>query len=266
MKDFEIAKTLFKDSIDTSFYFDSVSAEAARKKLTDILNAKKNSLVFVLGDPGVGKTHMLTMLHHSPLFSSHSIFMQHPCFEWQELFLKLYSLKGLPFDETENEDIHCELLGELYSDETCIVFVDEAQLLCEKQFEMIAKLCSLHSFQCVLALHKDDVKKVANHSSFKNLSQETIFYGTLNEQELHRYLQAQLMAHSQGEIALMFSARNTKKIARYAKGNFRTVKKFFYSLFKLLDYAQKNNLTKQTTLSNCLLVMTALDIGLIRDA
>lgn len=41
MKDFEIAKTLFKDSIDTSFYFDSVSAEVARKKLTDILNAKK---------------------------------------------------------------------------------------------------------------------------------------------------------------------------------------------------------------------------------
>jgi len=54
-------------------------------------------------------------------------------------------------------------------------------------------------------------------------------------------------------------------IARYAKGNFRTIKKFLYTLMKLLDYAQKKNLSKYRTLNSCLLTMAALDIGLIND-
>ncbi|ACZ12431.1 ATP-binding protein [Sulfurospirillum deleyianum] len=266
MKNFEIAKSVFKDSIDTSFYFDSTSAELVRKTLIETLKEKKHDVLFLLGEPGVGKTHTLLMLHHSPLFVLESVFMDNPCFEWHELFLKLYTLKGLPFDETEAQEVHEVFLYELYAEEKCTIFIDEAQLLSERQYEILARLVRLKSFQCVFALHKEDEKKVLSQPLLKPFVAKSIVYGMLHERELYRYLQAQLMAHSQGEIALMFSIRDAKKIARYAKGNFRTIKKFFYALFKLLDFAQKNDKSKYTTINRCVLTMTALDIGIIRDA
>ena len=265
MKNFEIAKSVFKDSIDTSFYFDSTSAELIRKTLIESLKEKKHDVLFLLGEPGVGKTHTLLMIHHSAFFASESIFIDNPCFEWKELFLKLYELKGLPFDETETQAVHEAFLYELYAKSKCTIFIDEAQLLNERQYDVIARLLHLKAFQCVFALHKEDEKKVLLQPLWKSFVTKSLVYGALHEKELHRYLQAQLMAHSQGEIALMFSVRDTKKIARYAKGNFRTVKKFFYALFKLLDFAQKNEKPNYTTINRCVLTMTALDIGLIRD-
>jgi len=63
----------------------------------------------------------------------------------------------------------------------------------------------------------------------------------------------------------MFSSGDAKAVGRYAKGNFRTIKKFLYTLMKLLAYAKKHGLNKYQKINGCLLTMAALDIGLIND-
>ncbi|WP_151897986.1 hypothetical protein [Sulfurospirillum diekertiae] len=120
-------------------------------------------------------------------------------------------------------------------------------------------------FQFVLAMHKDEGIILLNKKQFKTRTKLVIEYGNLEENEILRYIQTLLMGHMHGDIALMFSTHEAKVIARYAKGNFRTIKKFLYTLMKLLDYAQQKNLSKYRKLGSCLLTMAALDIGLIDD-
>ena len=63
----------------------------------------------------------------------------------------------------------------------------------------------------------------------------------------------------------MFSKKDAKKIAKFCNGNFRTIKKFMYVLMSLLDYAKKNGLKKYQKINNNLLLMSALELGLIDE-
>ena len=59
--------------------------------------------------------------------------------------------------------------------------------------------------------------------------------------------------------------QDAKKIAKYTDGNFRTIKKFLYVLMKLLNYAKVNGIKKYQKIHPDLLMMTALDLGMIND-
>jgi hypothetical protein len=114
-------------------------------------------------------------------------------------------------------------------------------------------------------MHKDEGMALLAKKQFKTRSKLVIEYGNLDENEILRYIHTLFMGHTHGEIAMMFSKNEARVIARYAKGNFRMIKKFLYTLMKLLDYAQKKGLSKYRKLNSCLLTMAALDIGLIHD-
>jgi hypothetical protein len=63
----------------------------------------------------------------------------------------------------------------------------------------------------------------------------------------------------------MFQKAHAKKIYKYTGGNFRTVKKFVFTLLRLLEYAKVNGLNKYQDVNNTLLCMAALDIGVLHD-
>ncbi len=90
-------------------------------------------------------------------------------------------------------------------------------------------------------------------------------YGRLHHSEVRRYIQSTLLLENHSEIALMFSKNNAKKITKYCSGNFRTVKKFLYTLLSLLEYAKKNGLRKYDNISSSILQMSALEIGVLHD-
>jgi len=246
MKDFEAAKEFFKDTVDPSFYFDSISAEIARNKLKDAIGDPSIPLIFIVGDPGVGKSHIMRVMHYSASVNATSVLIEHPFFDPRDLFKELYEARGMPFDK-------------------CTIFIDEAQLLNDEQFEFLRILSDTKLFQFVLAMHKDEGMALLAKKQFKTRSKLVIEYGNLEENEILRYIHTLFMGHTHGEIALMFSKNEARVIARYAKGNFRMIKKFLYTLMKLLDYAQKKGLSKYRKLNSCLLSMAALDIGLIHD-
>ncbi len=265
MRDFEAAKELFKDCIDPSFYFDSISAEIARTKLMESIGDIAIPLIFIVGDPGVGKSHIMRVMHHSTALRSISVFIEHPFFDPRDLFKLLYEARGMTFERTKTRAEYLEELFEAYASNQCTVFIDEAQLLNDDQFELIRILGDMKLFQFVLAMHKDEGLVLLQKKQFKTRTKLVIEYGNLEEKEVLRYIHTLLMSQTHGEIALLFSKSEAKAIARYTHGNFRTIKKFLYTLMKLLSFAQKNNMSKYRKINSCLLAMTALDIGLIHD-
>jgi len=265
MKNFEAAKELFKDSVDPFFYFDSINAEIARTKLQEAIGDISLPLIFIVGEPGVGKSQMLHVMHQATALRATTVLIDHPFFNANDILKALYTRAGLHYDSSK-DDVSCfaELI-EAYESRLCTLFIDEAQLLNDEQFEMIRLLSDTNVFQFVLAIHTKEAMQLLKKPSFKTRKKLVLEYGNLEENEVLRYIQSLLMNQMLGDIALMFSKNDAKVIARYAKGNFRTIKRFLYTLMKLLDYAQVNHLSKYQNINSCLLTMAALDIGLIRD-
>lgn len=265
MKDFEAAKSLFKDSVDPSFYFDSISSEIARKKLQEALTQHTASLIFILGDPGVGKSHMLRLMHSMSQQSHISLLLEQPFFDLRDLYKILYEARGMVFDKKKTFLTYQEELFEAYVGVPCTVFLDEAQLFNDAQFELIRVLSDTKLFQFILAMHTDEGNALLRKKQFATRSKIIIEYGNLEDREVLRYIQTILLGHTLGDIALLFSTNHAKVIGRYAQGNFRVIKKFLYTLMKLLNFAQKNGLSRYYKINTCLLNMAALDIGLLDD-
>lgn len=264
-KNFDLAKELFKDTIEPHLYFDSMSAEIALHKLEESIVQRSASLIFVIGEPGVGKTHVMRLINSKISQKQLTVFINHPFFDKRDLLKMLYEAKGLVFDKEVNFNTLKDNLLDAYTGIEHTIFIDEAQLLNEAQFELIRIMSDTKIFHFVIAMHKDEGLSILEKKHFKSRTKIVIEYGDLEEGEILRYIQSTLLSHAQGDIASMFGKSEARAIGRYAKGNFRTIKRFLYTLMKLLSYTQKQGLSKYQTINNCVLTMTALDTGLLRD-
>lgn len=265
MRDFDAAKELFKDIIDPKLYFDSISAEIAKNKIEEAIYERNAPLIFIIGDPGVGKSYILRLINQHISGKQLTVFIDHPFFDKRDLLKMLYDAKGLAFNKDINFNSLKDDLLKAYEGTNHTIFIDEAQLLNEEQFELIRIMSDTKVFQFVLSMHKEEGALILQKKHFKSRTKIVIEYGNLEEGEILRYIQSMLISHMHGEIASMFSKTEAKVIGRYAQGNFRTIKKFLYTLMKLLSYAKKHGLAKYQKINSCLLTMAALDIGLIND-
>ncbi len=265
MRDYTKAKELFRDIIEVKYYFDSISAEITRYKVENAIEERNAPLIFLIGDPGVGKSYILKLISTELEKKSRSIFIDHPFFDKRDLLKILYESKNIRFDKNINFNNLKEQLLQEYKNDKHTIFIDEAQLLNEEQFELIRILGDTKIFQFVLSMHKEEGKAILDKKHFKSRTKVVVEYERLHYKEVYRYIQSALLSENFGEISQMFSLNDAKKIARYTDGNFRTVKKFIYSLLSLLEYAKKNGLRKYSDINNHLLQMSALDIGAIND-
>jgi len=265
MKDFEAAKEFFKDTVDPSFYFDSISSEIARTNLKNAIGDATVPLIFILGESGVGKSHMMRVMYQETSVDSSILLIEYPFFDSCDLIRILYENRNMFFDRSKSPGESMDDLLEIYAETPCTIFIDEAQLLRYEQFEFIRVLSDTKLFQFVFAMHKEEGMALLEKKQFKTRSKLVIEYGNLEENEILRYIQTLFMGHTHNEIGAMFTKNEARVIGRYAKGNFRMIKKFLYTLMKLLDYTQKKGLSKYRKLNSCILTMAALDIGLIDD-
>jgi replication-associated recombination protein RarA len=265
MRNFKTAKKLFADVIDARYYFDSTSAEISRYKLENAIQERNAPLIFLIGDPGVGKSYILKLISGELEKEQLSIFIDHPFFDKRDLLKILYEAKSLEFDKNINFNNLKEQLLLEYKDDNHTIFIDEAQLLNEEQFELIRILGDTKIFQFVLSMHKEEGEVILEKKHFKSRTKVVVEYGKLHPAEVYRYIQSTLLLENHSEIAQMFSKNIAQKITKYCNGNFRTVKKFIFSLLTLLEYAKQNGLKKYTNINKCLLQMSALDIGVLHD-
>jgi type II secretory pathway predicted ATPase ExeA len=265
MRDFESAKELFVDKVNPHLYFDSMSAEIARQKIEDAIEERNAPLIFLIGDPGVGKSYILKYIHENRKEKEISILIDHPFFDKRDLLKFLYDGIGLEFDKDVNFNELKQTILEAYKDKKHTIFLDEAQLLNEEQFELIRILSDTKVFQFILSMHKQEGEEILQKKHFKSRTKVVIRYGELTQEEIFRYIQSTLLENSFSDIASLFYPKHTKKIYKYTGGNFRTVKKFIFTLLRLLEYAKKNGLSKYQKINNTLLLMSALEIGAVRE-
>jgi len=263
VRDFDKARELFADIIDTKFYFDSLSAEIGKNKIIEAIEAKNAPLIFVIADPGEGKSYIMNLTNEQLKEKQLTIYIDHPFFDKRDLLKMLYDAKGVAFDPSINFNSLKEKLIEEYKDTKHTIFLDEAQLLNEEQFELIRILSDTKVFQFVLSMHKEEGSKILEKKHFKSRTKVVVKLQSLKLEEVDRYIKSTLMLHGFGDITQLFKNREVKTIYRYTKGNFRTVKKFLYTLFDILSYAKQNSLEKYQTVNSCTLKMSALDAGLI---
>ncbi len=265
MRDFDSAKELFADIIDTKYYFDSISAEVGKNKILEAIEEKNAPLIFVIADPGEGKSYILRLTNEQLKDKQLTVFIDHPFFDKRDLLKMLYVAKGLHFDSSINFNSLKEKLVKEYKDTNHTIFLDEAQLLNEEQFELIRILSDTKVFQFVLSMHKEEGSAILEKKHFKSRTKVVVSLSSLKNFEIERYIKNTLLLNGYADIANLFRKKDIKKIACYTKGNFRTVKKLVYVVLKLLSYAKKNGLVKYQKVNSCILMMGALDIGIIDD-
>lgn len=265
MREFEAAGIIFRDDINPIYYFDSRSAEIAKNKIKEAIDDRNAPLIFLIGDPGVGKSYILKLLNNKIKEGQLTVFIDHPFFDKRDLLKLLYEAKGMEFNRDINFNTLKDELVKEYQNITHTIFIDEAQLLNEEQFELIRILSDTKVLQFVLSMHKEEGSAILEKKHFKSRTKVVVNYGNLDSSEVYRYIQSSLISNLHSEIALMFSKKDAKRITKYADGNFRTIKKFLYVLMRLLNYAKVNGIKKYQKLHPDLILMTALDLGLIND-
>jgi len=219
----------FRDKIDVNDYFSYINFEMVKEELL----LSKNNIIFLLGEPGSGKSFMLNYLYNK--YPDKFILQQEPFFSKEE-FLSLHPDLG---DKT--------------------ILVDEAQLLDEKMIEFL-RLLSDKSNRVVFSMHEKEGEQIAEMKHFKSRYTHKIYMKKLTYEDFENYVLSKFITHQkQGLI----DRKILKKIFKLTKGNFRFSKKFIFTALSLLDYSLRNSL-KYKKIDNCIFEMSAIELGLLR--
>lgn len=265
MNQYAIAKDLFSDDFDLSGYFDSLTFEYAKKSLVDAITAHDTPLIFVLGNPGCGKSFLLNYITKRVKTIKVAKYFTHPYFDEKEFLEILLSMAGRNIERNElTTEALISSLAKNFRNLEYTVFIDEAQLLTEEQIELVRILSDQKIFQFVLAMHKKEGQYILEKDHFKSRTNRVIQIESLQDHEVARYIENRLISNNLSELATMFKGRHVKYINTYANRNFRTTKKLVRTLFEIMNIAEKDKLSNSYLKVNTkTLAMAAIDIGLL---
>ena len=186
MSDYSKAIEIFDTSFDTDIYFESIASEYTKGSLLRSIEAKNIPLIFLLGEPGVGKTYMLSVLQScftkekKVLFSSES-------FSTQESFLH-FLLENKVNDKNETITELKNKVIQKFIDTDNIIILDEAQLIDTMVFELIRILSDTKQFTFLLSMHEDEGKAIVNKKHFTSRNHRVILLDHLTKNELNKYI------------------------------------------------------------------------------
>lgn len=264
MRDFAAAARLFEDRVDRSDYFDAASSEVAKTTLLRLIDEPERKLLFLLGEPGVGKTKMLhTLAGHlrqgpEPRLVVH---LSEPFFEPDAFLRRLAREAGM--EEEEEADRLKARVTERYRAHEHLIMIDEAQLLEEPTLEFLRILADTKAYRILLSMHRREGEEILAKPHFRGRSHRVVEMGALEREEVGEYLRTLLRREGFEEIAAMIDAAAAGRIHRYASGNFRQVKRMAQTLFELMEHARRNGLRKFSRPNGCLLEMAAIDLELV---
>jgi len=253
------ASKIFNSSFDTEEYFESVNAVSTKSALVNAIVNRDTPLIFLLGEPGVGKTYMLEILKKQFKESKKVLFSAEP-FTTPESFL-LFLLEDDSYTQGITE--LKKLVVQKYEGSDNLIVLDEAQLSSQIVLEFIRTLSDLNIFTFLLSMHKTDGEEVLKKSHFASRDHKTIIIGVLTKNEIKVFIQKQLQRHMLSEYDELFKEKQIKLYQKFSKGNFRVLKQLLKHTFLIMSYAKENALTKYTTPSPCVITMAAIDLGII---
>ncbi|NPA11538.1 MAG: ATP-binding protein [Epsilonproteobacteria bacterium] len=219
----------FEDTIDPNKVFNYFDFEIIKEELI----STQNKIVFLLGEPGSGKSFLLNYLAKN--FEDKYVLISEPFLSKEEFYKK------------------CKDLG----DKT--ILIDEAQLLSEEMIEFL-RLLSDKGNRIVLAMHKKEGERIINLPQFKSRYSQKLYLTHLSYPEFERFITGKFIAHKKHHL---LNKKSLKKIYKYTKGNFRLSKKFVFTALRLLNFSLKNQ-HRYKEIDNCIITMSAIELGLER--
>jgi len=218
----------FRDKIDLDDYFSHFSFEVAKD---EVLNSKSN-LVFLLGEPGSGKSFLLNFLYYN--YPSKYILIKEP-FISKEEFIENYNFKGK------------------------IILIDEAQLLNLEMIEYL-RILSDKGYQIIFAMHKKDGEKIISLPQFKSRYTQIVELKNMRYKEFEKYIYSKFIKHQK---VYLLDKKILKRVYKFSKGNFRISKKFIFTMLTLLNFSLTKGL-KYSKLDSCILEMSAIELGFLK--
>ncbi len=261
MLDYKEAARIFEDRVDGTEYFDSSSAERSKTILKSLASEPEKKLLFLLGNPGVGKSHMLETISKEMEGERLIVHLKEPYFEPRSFLARLLG-EANESAEGEMETLKERAVG-FFSENEHLIMIDEAQLLDEKSLEFLRILSDTKAFRLLLSMHSKEGEEILAKPHFRTRSHRVVEMGVLLPQEVERYISSRLKRAGLEEISAMFTRKHFRLIHRYTEGNFRVLKRMMQSMFELMQHAKENGLSDYSRPSKCIVDMAAMDLELL---
>ncbi len=261
MSSFLKASNIFDTSFNSDLYFESLSAEYTKTSLLKAINSSNIPIIFLLGEPGVGKTYMLNILQKNFSLDKKVFFTSEP-FSSPESFL-YFLLQDTIFDKRITiSELKTEAINK-FKNLNHIIIIDEAQLLNNVVLEFIRTLSDTGYFNFLLSMHKQEGDEIVKRTHFLSRNHRVIVLGILKMNEIKKYIESQLLKHGLGDISSLFDKKQVNLLLKLSKGNFRITKQLLKHTFLIMDYAKTNGHFNYVTPNKCVITMAGIDLGII---
>lgn len=256
----EIAK-YFEENSHSKIYFESQSSAKALKQIQTIVKNHFPQMIFLLGEPGTGKTFLLNHIANHYKDEKFCLMMENPFLTPQELLRRMLTFVGVDPKDKDVESMRLEAI-KAYENRPHIVMIDEAQLSHAPLREFIRILSDSKVFWFLIAMHTKEGESLLKNPHFFSRAHQVIYMGSLDKDEFSPYIKQVLKDSNHLDTIINIENFLINGIEKYAKGNFRNFKKLCYEFFLLLDYAYNNDRIDYTKPSPKLLEMAAIKAGL----
>jgi len=258
------AANKFEERRDSSDYFEVQASIGAIEKIQTLLTTVSPQLIFLLGEPGSGKSFLLYHLKNLWDKERNILLIETPFLTPLNLLKKLLNHKGIECNGDDIEALRTQAT-ELYGAQKHLIMIDEAQLLSPETKEFIRILSDSKAFWFIIAMHQSEGKAILRAPHFKSRPHQIINLSALSLHECKNYLHRELLRIGYSEIIDEFSIKLIAKAHKISEGNFRNFKKIFYHLFYLLHYTNVHNKSKYLRPSSCTITIAAMSAELLND-
>lgn len=257
----DIAKIFEEDTKNIDF-FENAEVLSTKNLLIKVLDKNIKQLIFLIGEPGVGKSVFLNNIDKLLDNQYKIIKFETPLLDPVEFIKMLIKKRRYKIQDSSIEGLIKKVVS-IYKDENYLITIDEAQLLSKNMLEIIRILADSKAFWFLLAMHKHQSKDILNEPQFSTRPHKVLELGELQKHECKDFIYKSLSNKELGPLAYELSAKYLNLIYKLTKGNFRNLKKLLYNLFLIMDTAINEDKQKYQRLSKCVLIMSAIESGLL---
>ncbi|SFP52520.1 ATP-binding protein [Hydrogenimonas thermophila] len=252
----------FEERSEGLNFYETQAGTYVKQAIINTIENETKQLIFLIGEPGVGKTMLLNVMHNELKNKLLSIYINAPFIKPVDFLISLIEKAGEKANGYVLENL-IEQAKNIYASTPHIIMIDEAQLISKEMMEAIRILADTKAFWFILAMHKMESQEILSEPHFRSRPHKVYEVGRLSKKECIYYIEDTFGALGLTEIKDDLSKKYIHTLYKHCEGNFRKLKKIIYHLLLILHTAYVQNRKKYQKVSKCLLIMAAIDGGLL---